>query len=123
MFVGGKVLHRHYWDTSKLLGRKMIAWHRFGAWDYVKKNGKPILKRYGDRHLSVLEHTEHSTPLAWGVTPAPGEGPFVILGRSVSAEMSFLFIECPNVSLMTIDGRRLAPVVPPIPEHAPEMPA
>ncbi|MGQ8880789.1 hypothetical protein ACUTR7_24970 [Delftia sp. NA_296.1] len=112
MFVGGKVLHRHHWDTRRLLGRKMIAWHRFGSW-HLRGNS---MMSYGDGYIKVLEHGPHSTPLAWCVVPDDEDDPFLIEGRSFVSEFSYLYIEDPGISLMTIDGRRISPVRRPAPQ-------
>lgn len=119
MFVGGKVLHRHHWDTAKLLGRRMIAWHRFGALDYRRSPWRS----YGDDYIKVLEHGPHTAPLAWCVIPDDEERPFLIEGRNFVCELSSLYIEDPSVSLMTIDGRRLSPICPPVPYAEHPMPA
>lgn len=119
MFVGGKILHRHYWDTSKLLGRRMIAWHRFSAWSF---RGNPM-RSYGDDYIKVVEHAQHSAPLAWCVVPYDEGDPFLIEGRNFVCNFSYLYVENPEISLMTIDGRRLSPVRLPAPRAELPIPA
>lgn len=123
MFVGGHVLHRHHWDTSKLLARRMILWHRYGAWNCYDKNGRAKIKRYGDRHVPIREYASHAAPLAWCVIPADGAPLFDIPGAAFNTQHSSLYIEDPSKSLVTIDGRRLTQSTPPVPSKELEVPA
>ena len=124
MFVGGHVLHRHDWDTTRLLGRKMLLWHRDGTWNfYDRKTGTAKKFRYGDRHVGIREYASHAKPLAWCVVPAAGERGFEVESACFISEMSRLYIEDPSKSLITIDGRRLFGITPPLPEKQIEVPA
>ncbi|MBX9936072.1 MAG: hypothetical protein K2Y10_05720 [Burkholderiaceae bacterium] len=116
MFVGGKLLHRHHWDTEKLLGRRMIAQCRASTWCYGK-DGK--LTSYGTDYIKVREYASHAEPKCWHVLPHPDDDDFVIQGRGVDTTRSWLPIEDPEVSLVAIDGRRLVTVIPKIPEKEP----
>lgn len=116
MFVGGKILHRHHWDTEKLLGRRMIAQCRHGAW-YYGEDGK--FTTYGNGYIKVRELASHAEPKCWHVLPHPNDGDFVIPGRSIDTTHSWLPIDNPEVSLVAIDGKRLLTMIPKIPEKEP----
>jgi len=118
IFTGGKLLHRHHWDTSKLLGKRMIAWHRHGAWWLNDTKG---IKTYGNSGIKVREFGIHSSPLSWCVVPYDDE-PFVIQSGTPNSTHHYLYIENPSLSLMTIDGRRISASIPAMPKTEPVMP-
>lgn len=116
MFVGGKIHQRYHWSTEALLGRRMIAWCRAARWQYGP-DGKFF--SYGDRYIKVKERAHPSEPKCWWVVPAPGDDDFLIPGRNADTTHSWLPIQDPEISLVTIDGRRLSPVIQKLPMKTP----